>query len=565
MDRAVPSPDGTVDCPLLESPQHATVPSVRIATTWYRPRAIAVAVPSEDGTVAWPYELLPQTRTWPFSRIAAELKRCAATAIDAPRSAGTALWPSLFVPHARTSPPRPRATVWRWPAATASTGPRLAGMAICPSPAYPQARISRRTGSWSQTSPVPSPSQSDCAWLLTSGQLSVPSGSVSLSSSASTLLPMPSASVSADSDGSYGNASCASVTPSLSSSGSSQSPVPSASASLAQLTGRYMNSTRQMLFEQFGSVLGPVSAVRSTWPSAIIPLNADALSDRVRDWVEQSGPRRSGSATPSTDTRTNSEPLLLPKSAIAVATTLTGPAACGKPVAASVAVAVPPLGTSCCVPDDGHGHPPHPAVPATVGQRSAPSAMPSLSSSVSALLPVPSPSLSADSAGSSGNASVASGTPSLSSSGSHGSPAPSPSASSWPALAADGQLSFASGSPSASSSASALSPMPSPSVSALSAGSSGNASLPSGTPSLSSSVSRQSAVPSASVSTDPPSGPHPPHELGGQPPHCALPGTAGQASAWSSTPSPSVSTAVTASTPWSVRLPVHVPTLPFAP
>ena len=54
---------------------------------------------------------------------------------------------------------------------------------------------------------------------------------------------------------------------------------------------------------------------------------------------------------------------------------------------------------------------------------------PSLSSSVSALLPVPSPSVSTDSVGSKGKASCASGTPSLSSSESTASGMPSPSLS----------------------------------------------------------------------------------------------------------------------------------------
>ena len=98
------------------------------------------------------------------------------------------------------------------------------------------------------------------------------------------------------------------------------------------------------------------------------------------------------------------------------------------------------------------------------GKRSFSSSIPSSSSSVSALLPVPSPSVSIVSAGSSGKASIGSRVPSL------------------------------------SSSVSVLLPVPSLSVSDDSDRSSGNTSSTSGTPSPSSSRSTRSATPSSSVS-----------------------------------------------------------------
>src|SRR5262245_8332888 len=146
------------------------------------------------------------------------------------------------------------------------------------------------------------------------------------------------------------------------------------------------------------------------------------------------------------------------------------------------------------------------------GAQSVASGSPSPSSSVSALLPTPSWSVSTDSDASSGKASLPSATPSLSSSASDALPMWSWSVSSWLALARDTQLSTpsitpsssASGSsgagsapsasPSPSSSVSALLPMPSPSVSSDSDGSSGKASFASETPSLSSSVSHASPV-----------------------------------------------------------------------
>ena len=105
---------------------------------------------------------------------------------------------------------------------------------------------------------------------------------------------------------------------------------------------------------------------------------------------------------------------------------------------------------------------------------------PSLSSSVSALSPRPSPSLSEDSLGSSGKTSKESITPSLSSSGSIISGSPSPSLSPGKSFGTSGSVPFvisnSSDCPSPSSSVSALLPIPSPSVSIYSLGSLGKTS-----------------------------------------------------------------------------------------
>ena len=105
---------------------------------------------------------------------------------------------------------------------------------------------------------------------------------------------------------------------------------------------------------------------------------------------------------------------------------------------------------------------------------------PSLSSSPSALSPIPSLSLSEDSVGSRGKISLLSSTPSLSSSGSVASGIPSPSVSPGTSLATSGSVPLAISSrsvcPSLSSSKSVLLPIPSPSVSTFSLGSLGKAS-----------------------------------------------------------------------------------------
>ena len=149
------------------------------------------------------------------------------------------------------------------------------------------------------------------------------------------------------------------------------------------------------------------------------------------------------------------------------------------------------------------------------GNRSLISSTLSPSSLVSRLLPMPSPSVSTDSVGSSGRASRMSGIPSLSSSGSasFGMPspsvsgeklsglesiesiAPSPSVSAFNGLVSIPRLyipsmptSLASDRPSLSSSESRLLPTPSPSVSVVSSGFCGKASKKSNTPSLSESI-----------------------------------------------------------------------------
>ena len=91
-------------------------------------------------------------------------------------------------------------------------------------------------GDTSSRSTTPSPSESK-TFPGSSGNGSVTSGSPSLSSSVSWLLPKPSPSVSSDSLPSKGNASTSSKTPSLSSSGSVWSGEPSPSKS-------YNGSTR---------------------------------------------------------------------------------------------------------------------------------------------------------------------------------------------------------------------------------------------------------------------------------------------------------------------------------
>ena len=122
------------------------------------------------------------------------------------------------------------------------------------------------------------------------------------------------------------------------------------------------------------------------------------------------------------------------------------------------------------------------------GNASEPSATPSPSSSVSALLPIPSLSVSNISEGSSGNASEPSATPSPSSSVSALLPIPSLSVSNI-SEGSSGNASEPSATPSPSSSVSALLPIPSLSVSEVSSGSSGNASRVSLTPSPSVSAS----------------------------------------------------------------------------
>ena len=162
------------------------------------------------------------------------------------------------------------------------------------------------------------------------------------------------------------------------------------------------------------------------------------------------------------------------------------------------------------------------AVPSTgLTPVSAVSTRPSLSSSGSAVLPSPSPSVSICSRGSSGKASVALGVPSPSISGSQASPTALLSRSACEGLASNGQLSVPSfGTPSPSASSSQRSPRPLPLASAWSAlavngqlsapfatvslsrsragsmnrvGSSGKSSSPSSQPSLSSSASERTA------------------------------------------------------------------------
>ena len=130
------------------------------------------------------------------------------------------------------------------------------------------------------------------------------------------------------------------------------------------------------------------------------------------------------------------------------------------------------------------------------------------SSSVSALLPVPSKSRSSHSVASNGNMSYVSSIPSPSSSGSTRSQMWSPSKSSGTLKEEYGSVwqsvSSESDQPSLSSSRSALSPTPSPSLSSHSVLSSGKASPMSGTESPSSSPSALSPMPSPSVSTHSP-------------------------------------------------------------
>ena len=127
-----------------------------------------------------------------------------------------------------------------------------------------------------------------------------------------------------------------------------------------------------------------------------------------------------------------------------------------------------------------------------------------MSSSVSALSPMPSMSLSAHSLALSGNLSSLSTYPSLSSSGSSTSQMVSLSKSSGKLVASFGSVRQSNSSllfqPSLSRSLSVLSPMPSPSPSSHSSGSSGNESSESITPSPSVSSSNRSQIPSASVS-----------------------------------------------------------------
>ena len=185
---------------------------------------------------------------------------------------------------------------------------------------------------------------------------------------------------------------------------------------------------------------------------------------------------------------------------------------------------------------------PSPSVSSRLGRRRAGThrphrATPSLSSSGSALLPWPSPSVSTDSVGvERERIGACPSTPSLSSSVSALLPVPSPSVSTDSA-AFSGKASAASGTPSLSSSVSALLPVPSPSVSTDSAALSGNASAASATPSLSSSVSALLPVPSPSVSTDLGR-----RRAGRRRPRRATPSLSSSVSALLPVPSPSVST-----------------------
>ena len=50
----LPTPAGTVDCPLALSPQQTGVPSVLIAHVWPPPALICVTLPTPAGTVVCP-------------------------------------------------------------------------------------------------------------------------------------------------------------------------------------------------------------------------------------------------------------------------------------------------------------------------------------------------------------------------------------------------------------------------------------------------------------------------------------------------------------------------------